>query len=150
MFQNIPIFDPFCKYRTDGVGLAKISSGPLSCTKSGVVILIKNLGNHIEFTGSVAVTNMNLTIIIAQFDKVKGQINLLTQDYVAIHYQFPTSSRSQMQDVGNFISYSTFLKQATVDLDSGDLLQFITDGITKPHCATSKCTQNLNSYTSII
>ena len=36
--------------------LQKSVQGPLSYTKSGVVILIENLGNHIELTGSVAVT----------------------------------------------------------------------------------------------
>ena len=55
-----------------------------------------------------------------------------------------------MQDVGNYISYSTLLKQATAGLDSGGLLQFITNGMTEPHCATSRCTQNLNSCISII
>jgi len=48
--------------------LQKSVQGPLSYTKSGVVILIENLGNHIELTGSVTATNMNLTKIIAQFD----------------------------------------------------------------------------------
>lgn len=55
-----------------------------------------------------------------------------------------------MQDVGNYISYSTFLKQATAGLDSGGLFQFITNGMTEPHCATGRYTQNLNSCISII